>query len=1219
MPDRVRGAALFADISGFTPLTEALAKELGPQRGGGGADRPAEPRLPRAHRGSRALRRPRHLLQRRRDHLLDRRRRRPARHGLRARDAGDDGTVRGRGDARRHEGAARDEGRRLRRGGAALSGRRPGRAADRRAGGASHRRAGGRRAPGGEGRGRARPVGAGIAGRPRRDPRNARRGRRLARVRCRREADRAGRGGAGARAGQTRCRRPSPRSGCCRTSSSDCVPGTASSWPSCVRRTRSFVRFGGIDYDDDDDAVDKLDGFVRAVQRILASYGGNLLHLALGDKGAYLYAVFGSPRAHEDDAARAAAAALELRALQATTAARNIQIGITYGRLRSGTYGHKDRQTFTCIGDAVNLAARLMAKAPPGRIYVAEDVRRAAGDVFTWQQLSAVGLEGQGRAASRCSSLTGSKRHAFRGRADYELPLVGREAELDVLGAKLDEALAGRGQIVGISAEAGMGKSRLVAEFARKASERGAVVAVGECQSYGTNTSYFVWREVWSTLFRLDAEPARARSRCTRSRRSSPRSIPALVPRAPLLAALLDLPIPDNELTAPVRREAAQDLARRAARRMPPGAGGRGAASCSCSRIATGSTRCRAICSRCSPARWRASACSSCSPTVRARTSTASSASEASPHFTEIALAELDDEAAAQLIRSTLSRTAPEGSERSCRARGARHRQGAGQPVLHRGAAQLHPEPGRRSAERGGAQESPAAREPAQPDPEPHRHARRVAAAHAQGGERASAACFARRCCRASTRSSAESPRWASTCGRSCEADLVNVDQEAEQTYLFKHVVTQEVAYESMPFAFRSMLHERCGRYIETSEAEAIERNLDLLAHHYWHSENLPKKREYLGRAGDAAQAAYANAAAIDYFERLVPLVEQGARVDVLLKLGKVLELVGNWHRAEQVESEALALAEGLGDDRSRASCETALAEVARKQGRYDEAVERLDRAARGFGYARRRDRASAGCCTSPAPWRRSAATMRRRSRTTRRASRFANGPATRRAWASLLSNLGIVAEYRGDYERARALHERALALRTEIGDRWAIGNSTNCLGMIAVLQKRYAEARDWFQKSMLLNREVGDAWMVAICHNNLGNATRGLGDYDGGPPALRRQPARLSRLRRPVGARVPARGHRHPRRARRRRAIGARVDGRRRRVARGDRRAARPVARGGDQGADGAGGGHALRSTIGSPAASEGARSTSPPPSTAPSRSASGAERRRRAGANGP
>ena len=161
---------------------------------GGGADRPAEPRVSRADLGSRALRRPRHLLQRRRDHLLDRRRRRHARHGVCVGDASDDRRVGGRGDARRHEGAARDESCGLRGRGAALSGRRPEHTTHRRAGGASHRRVGGRRAPGREGRGRPRPVGAGIAGRPRRNPRNARRGRRLARVRCRRETHRASRG-----------------------------------------------------------------------------------------------------------------------------------------------------------------------------------------------------------------------------------------------------------------------------------------------------------------------------------------------------------------------------------------------------------------------------------------------------------------------------------------------------------------------------------------------------------------------------------------------------------------------------------------------------------------------------------------------------------------------------------------------------------------------------------------------------------------------------------------------------------------------------------------------------------------------------------------------------------------------------------------------------------------------------------------------------------------
>src|SRR5205814_7829349 len=118
-----------------------------------------------------------------------------------------------------------------------------------------------------------------------------------------------------------------------------------------------------------------------------ATYGGNLLHLTLGDKGAYLCAVFGPPLAHEDDAARAAAAALELRELGSVAAVTGIQVGITYGRLRSGTCGHQQRQTFTCLGDAVNLSARLMQNAPPGQIYVSEAVRRSAGDVFTWEQL----------------------------------------------------------------------------------------------------------------------------------------------------------------------------------------------------------------------------------------------------------------------------------------------------------------------------------------------------------------------------------------------------------------------------------------------------------------------------------------------------------------------------------------------------------------------------------------------------------------------------------------------------------------------------------------------------------------------------------------------------------------------------------------------------------------------------------------------------------------
>ncbi|MGP1674677.1 MAG: AAA family ATPase, partial [Candidatus Limnocylindrales bacterium] len=301
-----------------------------------------------------------------------------------------------------------------------------------------------------------------------------------------------------------------------------------------------FLRFGGIDYDDDPDAIAKLDDFVRRAQRIMAGFGGNVLQLTLGDKGAYLYGVFGSPVAHEDDAARAAAAALELRDLERTTVARDIQIGITNGRLRSGTYGHRMRRTFVCLGDAVNLSARLMSAAPRGRIFVDQRVRELAGDAFIWEPQPDLTVKGkQGRIPA--FALEGSLERASRRKTRYELALVGRQRELALLDDGLRSATAGAGRVVGIAAEAGMGKSRIVAEFVRGARRRGLFVAFGECQSFGTNTSYFVWREIWRRLFGLEDDDPAARQRAEVTARLAAIDR-GIVPRAPLLEAVLGTP-----------------------------------------------------------------------------------------------------------------------------------------------------------------------------------------------------------------------------------------------------------------------------------------------------------------------------------------------------------------------------------------------------------------------------------------------------------------------------------------------------------------------------------------------------------------------------------------------------------------------------------------------------------------------------------------------------
>ena len=851
-----------------------------------------------------------------------------------------------------------------------------------------------------------------------------------------------------------------------------------------------FIRFGGIDYDQDDDAALKLDAFVRRVQRIATAYGGNLLHLTLGDKGAYLSLVFGTPHAHEDDAARAAAAALELRDLPAATAVVDLQIGIAHGRLRSGMYGHAQRQTFTCLGDAVNLAARLMSSAKPGCIYVDESVRRIAGDGFTWEALPAIRVKGKAELQS-VYALTGSTRR--RQRSVHRQGIVGRRTELDLLNARLEQVVRGDGRVLGVAGEAGIGKSRLIAEFLSMTEPRGIAVAVGECQSYGRNVSYFVWREIWSTLFGLAADTPED-ERIRRLEGELAAINPALIARAPLLSILLDLPIRENDLTASLDAklrkasleallvECLQTKAKRAPLVLVLE---------DCHWIDPLSHDLLDVIARIAPS-LHVMIVLAYRPDAEAGRRTRF---ESLSNLEEIELAELDRADAVSLIRARLELALDSTAEPPAALIDLITARAQGNPfyieelfnfIKSRG-VDPRDERALKKLELPESLHSLILSRVDMLDEGPRQvlkvasvvgrvfHASMLPGIYAELGE-----------------IEAIRPHLRAL----GDADLVKIEEEAEETYFFKHFVTREVAYESMPFAFRSMLHERVGRYIEDTGGDAIERHLDVLAHHFWHSENRDKKREYLGRAGSAAQASYANATAVDYFERLAPLLSKGSRLDVLLKLGKVHELVGNWHRAEEVDREAMGIAEDLDDGLRRASCQIALAEVVRKQGRYDEALELLNQAARGFAAFGEESGVARVSHLIGTVWAQRGGydkALEHYNKSLRIRERIGD----KAGMASLYSNLGMIEEYRGDYESSRAFHERALALRESVGERWAIGNSMNNLGMIAVLQKRYDEARDWFMKSMLANREVGDAWMVAICHNNLGNATRGMGDYE--------------------------------------------------------------------------------------------------------------------------
>ncbi|MBC8506445.1 MAG: AAA family ATPase [Anaerolineales bacterium] len=232
-----------------------------------------------------------------------------------------------------------------------------------------------------------------------------------------------------------------------------------------------------------------------------------------------ILAFFGAPIAHEDDPQRAVLASLEIlegieiyreKILKEWNMEVNVRVGINTGLVVVGGVGSDLRMEYTALGDAINLAARMEQTAEPGTIQISADTHRLVAPIFSFEDLGGVQVKGKEEPVQTYRVL-GIKTAPgqIRGIEGLDAPLIGRDSEMHTLRGIVIELREGRGQIVSVMGEAGLGKSRLVSELYKSptpvAGKKAELVWMeGRSLSYETTTPYAPFVDLFKQHFDLE-------------------------------------------------------------------------------------------------------------------------------------------------------------------------------------------------------------------------------------------------------------------------------------------------------------------------------------------------------------------------------------------------------------------------------------------------------------------------------------------------------------------------------------------------------------------------------------------------------------------------------------------------------------------------------------------------------------------------------------------
>lgn len=632
-----------------------------------------------------------------------------------------------------------------------------------------------------------------------------------------------------------------------------------------------FLHFSGLPYEQDPrKAAMIINNFYNIIRHEINNYGGWLNKIDIYTDSARVLVVFGFPRTYGDDEMRAVLFAHDIMRKTALEELK-LRIGIHSGLIFAAPVGSPIRLEYTVMGDVVNLAARLAAKADDHTIRVSEAVFNKTYAQFEYESLGKKTYKGKKEKILSYCLL--EKRQVSQSTlakwVSESQRMIGRKNELVEFKRLADLVKKTKGQVVGIKGEAGMGKSRLTQEFVRLVKNAGFSTLVGNCLSYGKVLSYHPFIDILLSFFAIAPEDKLA----TRKKKisSKVRNLDKkLVSWLPVIGEVLGIPFSETKLTkfldAKIRKQKFFDIVfdfiKQIAKRKP-------------------------LCLIIEDMHWADSVSMELVNYIARnikgrkilfllvfRPLVGFEEYMEKDYYTEIKVKELSKEEASQLASNLLNiRSLPDDFK------GMLISQSQGNPFYIEEIVKSFIEQGIVSEDRRGKWRFAG----------DIKHIKLPDSVEGVILSRLDRLAIEER----------DVLQTASVLGREFDEflikkiypdkkllkralanlrklDMIHSQRERGKVkFLFKHILTQEVTYGTLSFVKKREIHRNIGSFIEEKLKDRREEFLGLLSHHFYNGQNYDKALLYSVEAGEKAKKVYANEEAIEFFTRAIESYEK--------------------------------------------------------------------------------------------------------------------------------------------------------------------------------------------------------------------------------------------------------------------------------------------------------------------------------------------------------